>query len=318
MNNKQILKEANRVLTVEKKGIASLSKTFNLKFIKLIKEIVSIKGRVIVTGIGKSGHIAKKISATLSSTGTPSFFLHPAEAGHGDLGMVGRGDCIMALSNSGGTSELNTIINYSKRFNIPLFGITSNANSLLHKKATIGLLLNKSIEACSLNLAPTTSTSMMLILGDAIALTLLKIRGFNIEDFKIIHPKGNIGKDLTKVSEIMHTGNKLPLIRENTLMDKAIIMMTKKSFGCLGIISNKEKLIGIITDGDLRRKMSINIIKKSAKNIMTKRPLTINEDCLIGEALNIMNNKKVTSLFICKKNIPLGIVHVHDCLRITT
>ena len=206
----------------------------------------------------------------------------------------------------------------NQRFNIPLFGITSNANSLLHRKATIGLLLNKSKEACSLNLAPTTSTSMMLILGDAIALTLLKIRGFNIEDFKIIHPKGNIGKDLTKVSEIMHTGNKLPLIRENTLMDKAIIMMTKKSFGCLGIISNKEKLIGIITDGDLRRNMNSDIINKKASEVMTTQPTVVNEDTLVGEALNIMNNKKITSLFICKNNIPLGIVHVHDCLRITT
>ncbi len=318
MNNNQILKEANRILLLEKKGISSLSKIFNKKFVMLIKKLLLTKGRVIITGIGKSGHIAKKISATLSSTGTPSFFIHPSEAGHGDLGMLKKGDCIIAFSNSGESQELNAIINYSKRFNIPLYSITSNPNSLLHKKATIGLLLNKTQEACSLSLAPTTSTSMMLVLGDAIALTLLKVKGFNIDDFKTIHPKGNIGKDLKNVSEIMHTGNKLPIIKEKTLMDKAIIIMTKKSFGCLGIISNKGNLIGIITDGDLRRKMSSDIIKKTVKFVMTKKPLTIDEDCLIGEALNIMNNKKVTSLFVCKSNKPVGIVHVHDCLRITT
>ena len=175
MKNKEIIREAIRVLKVEQKGIRSLSKTFNIKFSKMIKEILKTKGRVIVTGIGKSGHIANKISATLASTGTPAFFVHPAEAGHGDLGMITKGDCILALSNSGESSELNTIINYAKRFNVPLYSITSNGNSLLHKKATIGLVLKKTEEACPLNMAPTTSTSMMLILGDALALTLLKI-----------------------------------------------------------------------------------------------------------------------------------------------
>ena len=232
--------------------------------------------------------------------------------------MITKGDCILALSNSGESSELYPIINYAKRYNVPLYSITSNANSLLYKKSTVGLTLKKVQEACPLNLAPTTSTSMMLVLGDAIAITLLNIKGFNQEDFKIFHPKGNIGKDLRKVSEIMHTGKELPLIKESALMDEALITMTKKSFGCLGIISSKRNLIGIITDGDLRRNMRSDIINKSVKRIMTKKPLTINENFLIGEALNLMNTRKVTSLFICNKNKPLGIIHIHDCLRITT
>ena len=318
MKNKIIIKEANRVLKAEIAGIKSLSKTFNKKFIELVRGIINTKGRVIVTGMGKSGHIANKITATLASTGTPSFFVHPAEAGHGDLGMITKDDCILALSNSGESSELNAIINYSKRYNVPLYSITANSNGILYKKSTVGLVLKKFNEACPLNLAPTTSTSMMLILGDAIAVTLLKIKGFNQEDFKVFHPGGNIGKDLIKVSEIMHTGKKLPLINENKFMDKALIEMTRKSFGCLGIINNQKKLVGIITDGDLRRKMDANIVKKSVKNIMTKKPLTIDENFLIGETLNLMNSKKITSLFVCKENQPLGIIHIHDCLRITT
>ena len=318
MEDKYIIKEANRVLKAEILGIRSLSKNFNKKFVELVKGITKIKGRVIVTGIGKSGHIANKMTATLASTGTPAFFVHPAEAGHGDLGMITKDDCILALSNSGESYELNSIINYAKRLNVPLFSITANSNSLLHKKSTVGIVLNKINEACPLNLAPTTSTSMMLVLGDTIAVTLLKIKGFNHDDFRIFHPGGNIGKDLKKVSEIMHIGKKLPLIKESQYMDKALIEMTKKSFGCLGIINNQKKLIGIITDGDLRRKMNSDLINKSVKAVMKKKPLTIDEDFLIGEALNLMNNKKITSLFICKKNEPMGIIHIHDCLRITT
>ena len=318
MKDKYIIKEANRVLKAEILGIKSLSKNFNNKFVKLVKGIMNTKGRIVITGMGKSGHIANKLTATLASTGTPAFFVHPAEASHGDLGMITKDDSILVLSNSGESSELNAIINYAKRLNVPLFSITANAGSILSKKSTVDIVLNKTTEACPLKLAPTTSTTMMLVLGDAIAVTLLKIKGFNHEDFKVFHPGGNIGKDLKKVSEIMHTGKKLPLIKQEKFMDKALIEMTKKSFGCLGIINKQNKLIGIITDGDLRRKMGPNLINKSVENIMKKKPLTINEDFLIGEALNLMNNKKVTSLFICKKNKPVGIIHIHDCLRITT
>ena len=301
MEDKYIIKEANKVLKKEILGIKSLSKNFNNKFIQLVRGITNTKGRIIVTGMGKSGHIANKITATLASTGTPAFFVHPAEAGHGDLGMITKNDSILALSNSGESSELNTIINYAKRLNVPLFSITANSNSLLHKKSTVSIVLKRISEACPLNLTPTTSTSMMLVLGDAIAVTLLKIKGFDREDFKVFHPGGNIGKDLKKVSEIMHIGRKLPLINENKFMDKALIEMTKKSFGCLGVINKQKKLIGIITDGDLRRKMDSNLINKSVKNVMKKKPLTINENFLIGEALNLMNSNKITSLFICKK-----------------
>ena len=215
-------------------------------------------------------------------------------------------------------SELNSIINYAKRYGVNLYSITSNANSLLSKKSKVSLVLKKTLEACSLNITPTTSTSMMLILGDAIALSLLKMKGFNYEDFKIYHPGGNIGKDLKKVSDIMHTGNKLPLIGENDLMDKALIKMTNKSFGCLGVISKSKKLVGIITDGDLRRKMDHNIIKKPVKKIMTKNPLTIDKNFFVGEVINLMNSNKITSLFVCKNKYPIGIIHIHDCLRITT
>ena len=318
MKDKYIIKEANRVLREEIVGIKSLSKNFNKNFVKLVEGITNTKGRIIVTGMGKSGHIANKITATLASTGTPAFFVHPAEAGHGDLGMITKNDSILAISNSGKSFELNAIINYAKRLNVPLFSITANSDSLLCKKSTVSIVLKKNKEACPLNLAPTTSTSMMLVLGDAIAVTLLKIKGFDREDFKIFHPGGNIGKDLKKVSEIMHIGKKLPLLKENSLMDKALIEMTKKSFGCLGILNKQNKLIGIITDGDLRRKMNVNLINKSVKGIMKKKPFTINENFLIGEALNLMNRKKITSLFICKKNKPIGIIHIHDCLRITT
>jgi len=316
MNNKEILKEANRVLNVELKGIESLSKNLDDNFVKLVKGIMNTTGRVIVTGMGKSGHVANKIAATLASTGTPAFFVHPAEAGHGDLGMIAKGDCILALSNSGESDELNEIINYTKRYSVPIYSITSNSSSILFKKSTVGIVLRKAIEACPIKLAPTTSTSMMLILGDAIALAIMKIKGFNYEDFKIIHPRGNIGKGLKKVSEIMHVGNKLPIIKENALMDEALILMTKMSFGCLGVISKNKTLIGIITDGDLRRKMENNIISKTVNKIMTKKPLTIDQNFLVGEALNLMNNKKITSLFVCDKSKPIGIIHIHDCLRI--
>ena len=271
MKDKYIIKEANRVLKAEILGVKSLSKNFNNKFIKLVKGIMNTKGRVVITGMGKSGHIANKLTATLASTGTPAFFVHPAEASHGDLGMITKDDSILVLSNSGESSELNAIINYAKRLNVPLFSITANAGSILSKKSTVDIVLNKTAEACPLKLAPTTSTTMMLVLGDAIAVTLLKIKGFNHEDFKIFHPGGNIGKDLKKVSEIMHTGKKLPLIKHKKFMDKALIEMTKKSFGCLGIINKQNKLIGIITDGDLRRKMGPNLINKSVENIMKKK-----------------------------------------------
>ena len=318
MNKKQIINEAKRVLRVELKSIKTLSSTFNNNFYKIVSVIFKTKGRVIVTGIGKSGHIANKIAATLSSTGTPAQFVHPAEASHGDLGSITEIDCILAFSNSGQSKELNDIINYAKRFSVPLLSVSSNKNSFLSKKSDYALIFKKPTEACPLNLAPSSSTTMSLIIGDAIAIALLKVRGFKKSNFSNFHPKGNIGKDLVKVSEITHGKSKLPLVGENDLMSKALIVMTKKSFGCVGVINKKNKLLGIITDGDLRRNMNTSLIKKKAKMIMTAKPQFISNDALVGEALNFMNKKKITSLFVCENAEPIGIIHIHDLLRLSS
>ena len=318
MNKSQILKRAKNTLSTEIKELKDLSKIFNNNFYKAVILLSKIKGRVIVTGVGKSAHIGNKISATLASTGTPSYLIHATEASHGDLGGITKDDCILAISNSGATSELNNIISYSKRFDIPLISISSNAKSLLYKNSTLGLIYKKPIEACPLNLAPTSSTTIMLVIGDCIAMSLLELKGFKSSQFKNFHPGRNLGKDLKKINEIMHVGKSLPLAKENDKMNKALLTMTKKSFGCVGVINKNNKLIGIITDGDLRRKMNDNLIHLKASELMTKKPLTGNKNMLVGEALNIMNNKKITSLFICEKNKPIGIIHVHDLLRLSS
>jgi len=318
MNKKQILLEARKVLDIELKSIKSITSCLNQEFYKVINQLLHTKGRVIVTGIGKSGHIANKISATLSSTGTPSHFIHATEASHGDLGGITKNDTILALSNSGQTHELNDIINYSKRFNIPLLSITSNKNSILYKKSNYGIVFKKPLEACPNNLAPTSSTTLMLVIGDAIAVTLIKIKGFKKSQFSNFHPGGNLGKDLVRVIDLMHTKNSLPLVNVKEKMSNVLIKMTQKSFGCIGVINASRKLIGIITDGDLRRSMCKEIINKKAEDVMTKKPTTIDVNTLVGEAINIMNTNKITSLFICKNKIPLGIVHIHDLLRLST
>ncbi len=316
--NKKIIASAKRTLSKEINGIKSLGSTFNNNFCEAIKIINNLKGRVIVTGVGKSAHIGNKISATLTSTGTPSYFVHATEASHGDLGNIKRGDCVLAISNSGETSELKNIIQYIKRFNIKLISITSNSKSLLHKNSTVGILYKKPIEACPLNLAPTSSTSMAMIIGDCIAIALLEIKGFKSTEFKSLHPGGNLGKDLKNLSEVMHTKNKLPLAKQDEKMSKALITMTQKSFGCIGVINNKSQILGIITDGDLRRKLNSKFFEKKAKEIMTKNPTLADKKMLVGEAINLMNTKKITSLFICEKRKPLGIVHIHDLLRLTS
>ena len=317
MNKLQIIYEAKKVLSVEIKGIKTLTKSFDNNFYNVIKAIYNTKGQVIVTGIGKSGHIANKISATLSSTGTPSHFIHATEASHGDLGSIKKNDCILAISNSGQTHELNNILNYARRFNIPLLSICSNRKSLLFEKSNFGIVFKKPLEACPHDLAPTTSTSMTLIIGDAIAITLLKMKGFNKNNFSQFHPGGNIGKDLVIINSIMHDKKNLPLVRENTKMSKTLLLMTKKSFGCVGVINRLNKLIGIITDGDLRRNMNLNLVNKLASEVMTKNPTVVKKNLLVGEAINIMNEKKITSLFVCEKKTPIGIIHIHDLLRLS-
>ena len=317
-NNKKIITSAKKALSKELVSIRTLESTFNNSFSKAVEIIHELKGRVIVTGVGKSAHIGKKISATLTSTGTPSYFVHATEASHGDLGNIQKKDCVIAISNSGETSELNNIKNFTKRFNIPLISITSNSKSTLHKKATIGILYKKPKEACPLNLAPTTSTTMALIIGDCLSVALLELRGFGSKHFKNYHPGGNLGKDLKTVGDVMHTKKSLPIIDGSEKMSKALIVMTSKSFGCLGVLDSKKKIIGIITDGDLRRKINAKFFEKRAKEIMTNKPTLANKNMLVGEALNLMNSKKITSLFVCDKKMPVGIVHIHDLLRLTS
>ena len=315
---KKILTSAKKAYLKELGSIKTLNSTFNNNFYKAVDAINNTKGRVIVTGVGKSAHIGNKISATLTSTGTPSYFIHATEASHGDLGSIKKNDCVIAISNSGETSELNNIIQFVKRFNITLISITSNSKSSLHKNSSIGILYKKPIEACPLNLAPTTSTTMTLIIGDCIAIALLELKGFESKNFKNLHPGGNIGKDLKYANEIMHTKNEIPIVNQDVKMSRAIILMTQKSFGCLGVVDKNKKIIGVITDGDLRRKMNSKFFEKKAKEIMTKNPTIASKDILVGEALNIMNTKKITSLFICENKKPLGIVHIHDLLRLTS
>tara|TARA_B100000900_G_C20579234_1_gene716728 strand:+ start:69 stop:1028 length:960 start_codon:yes stop_codon:yes gene_type:complete len=317
-NNKKIINSANRTLTRELISIKNLKSTFNNNFCEAVNLIFNSKGKVVITGVGKSAHIGNKISATLTSTGTPSYFVHATEASHGDLGSIKKEDCVIAISNSGETSELNNIIQFTKRFNIKLIGITSNSKSKLHKNSTVGILYKKPIEACPLNLAPTSSTSMSMIIGDCIAIALLELRGFKSTEFKRLHPGGNLGKDLKNLSEIMHKNKELPLAKLNEKMSKALLTMTKKSFGCIGVINNKNEIVGIITDGDLRRKLNSKFFEKQASEIMTKNPTLANKNMLVGEAINLMNTKKITSLFICDNKKPLGIVHIHDLLRLSS
>ena len=316
--NNKIIQSAKRTLASELNSIKSLKSSFNSNFCKAVNLIFNTKGKVIVTGVGKSAHIGNKISATLTSTGTPSYFVHATEASHGDLGSIKKDDCVIAISNSGETLELNNIIQFTKRFNIKLICITSNSKSSLNKNSTISILYKKPEEACPLNLAPTSSTSMSMIIGDCIAIALLELRGFKSTQFKNLHPGGNLGKDLKNLSDVMHIKKELPLATQDEKMSKSLITMTRKSFGCIGVINNKNQIVGIITDGDLRRKLNSKFFNKNASEIMTKDPTLANKNMLVGEAINLMNTKKITSLFICDNKIPLGIVHIHDLLRLTS
>lgn len=284
--------------------------------IKALDVMQNIKGRVIVTGMGKSGHIGAKIAATLASTGTPSFFVHPAEASHGDLGMLTEEDCVLAISNGGESKELSDIIVYCKRYGIPLIAMTKNPNSSLGKAGDYLLRLPDCGEACPLGLAPTSSTTATAVMGDILAVCLLERKGFSKTDFKQRHPGGKLGAFLQKVSDLMRTGNEMPLVNDSANMQEALLIMTSKMLGCVGIIDKDNHLLGIITDGDLRRFMSDNILQRKAVEIMTKNPKTTTADKLVAEAVNIMNSKKITQLFVIDEdNHPLGLIHLHDCLH---
>ncbi len=312
------LESALRTLDLEVQGLqalrACLADELAAPFERAIGIMRQATGRVIVTGIGKSGHICRKIAATLASTGTPSYFVHPSEASHGDLGMITRDDVILALSWSGEPVELAGILNFAKRFGVPLIAITSNAASTLGKAADIALILPKVKEACPHGLAPTTSTTMQLALGDALAIALLESRGFTAVDFKTFHPGGKLGASLKHVGEIMHKGDALPLGTLQMPMSQALVVMTQKSFGCIGIVDEAGKLAGIVTDGDLRRHMGDDLLSRSVAEIMTKKPRTVGPDTLASAALATLQGR-ITALFVVDDGRPVGIIHVHDLLR---
>lgn len=273
------------------------------------------KGRIIITGMGKSGHIGKKIAASLASTGTPSFFVHPAEASHGDLGMITEDDVVIAISNSGESRELVDILNYCKRFGIKLIAITKNPESSLGKAGDIVLRLPNNGEACPLGLAPTNSTTATLVLGDILTAGLIQRKGFTKADFNERHPGGKLGSILKRVSDLMHTDLEMPILEENSNMQQVLLEMTSKRLGCVGFINQQGELTGMLTDGDLRRCLTPEILNKKAVEIMTKNPKTISKDVMASEAMKIMHDKKITNIFIVEDNKPIGVIHIHDLLN---
>ncbi len=309
------LEYAKSVLKQEIAGLEAMYWALDNNFVSAVELMYKKReGHVIVSGMGKPGHIGKKISATLSSVGTPSFFLHPAEASHGDLGEISEKDVLLILSLSGNTQELISMLSYANRFGIDIIAVTANPDSVLAKAASIVILMPKIDEACPYNLAPTTTTTMMLAVGDALALSLLKKKSFTRDDFKNYHPGGALGKRLLKVSDLMHVDT--PIVKEDDLMKDVLIEMTNKSFGCVCVVDNEGKIVGIITDGDLRRKINSNFLEQKAFEVMTSNPQVIQEDMFAQEATKIMNKHSITSLLVGKEDKPCGIIHIHDCLRV--
>lgn len=313
------LNSAARTLDLECEGLqalkGALEQELGSAFGKAVAMLAAAKGRVIVTGIGKSGLVGQKMAATFASTGTPAFFVHASEASHGDLGMIARNDAIVALSWSGESVELGNILTYSRRFKVPLIAITSRVDSALGKQSDVVLELPRAKEACPHGVAPTTSTTMQLALGDCLAIALLEHKGFTAHDFKVLHPGGSLGAALKFVADVMHTGERLPLVTEDTLMSAALVTMTQKSLGCLGVVDAKGKLAGVITDGDLRRHMGANLLTARTGDIMTKKPKSVAPDMLASAALEMLNASRITALFVVDKGKPVGVLHVHDLLR---
>ncbi len=309
------LESARRVLRLEAEALAALGRSLNDSFSRALDLMEAMKGRLIVSGMGKSGHIARKLSATFASTGTPALFVHPAEASHGDLGMITTEDLVVTLSNSGETPELADLVSYVKRFQIPMIAIVGKPDSTLGRAANVVLGLPEAAEACPLGLAPTTSTTLMLALGDCLAVAMLERKGFSSADFRVLHPGGKLARRLLRVTDIMHSGHALPLVSREARMSEALIEMTAKGFGCVGILDGDGRLEGVVTDGDLRRHMSENLAARSVLEIMTRRPKTIDADALASEALGFMNQNSITNSFVVTGKQPVGILHIHDCLR---
>jgi arabinose-5-phosphate isomerase len=309
---------ARAVLRTEANGLQALATGLEDGFTRAVELLAGATGRVVVSGMGKSGHVGRKVAATLASTGTPALFVHPAEASHGDLGMIVPGDAVLALSNSGETVELADLVAHSRRFGLPLVAITARAESALAKAADVALTLPDAAEACPMGLAPTTSTTMQMALGDALAVALLTRRGFTEADFRQFHPGGRLGTRLQRVRDLMHTDEAVPLALPDMVMDRALLMITEKRFGCLGVVDPAGRLAGIVTDGDLRRAMGPDLLSRQVGDIMTRSPRTIAPDALAVEALHVMNARErpITTLFaVDPDGRPVGILHIHDLLR---
>lgn len=312
------LDAARRVIGIEADALAQLGAGLDDSFAEAVELMLAVQGRVIIVGMGKSGHIARKIAATLASTGTPAQFVHPSEASHGDLGMLTRADVVMVLSNSGETPELADVIAYTRRFNIPMIGVASRAESTLIKQSDVRIVLPRAEEACGTGVVPTSSTTMTLALGDALAVALMEHRQFTPEHFRDFHPGGKLGAQLSRVSDLMHSGAALPLIGMDTPMGDALLEISQKGFGVVGVTDVEGRLAGIITDGDLRRHMD-GLLSRTAKDVMTRAPSTLTPEALAEEAVSVMNARKITCLFVVDptgNGAPDGLLHIHDCLRV--
>ncbi|CUH42954.1 KpsF/GutQ family sugar-phosphate isomerase [Ruegeria atlantica] len=310
------LRTARQVITDEARALDVLGESLNEDFAEAVQMILQAPGRIIISGIGKSGHIGHKIAATLASTGTPAYFVHPAEASHGDLGMVSKGDVVLAISNSGEAPELVNLLAFTRRFGIPLIGLSSKPESTLMKQADVHLMIPSLGEACGFGMVPSISTTLTLAMGDALAIALMKYRDFKPEDFRAFHPGGKLGAQLSTVRDLMHAD--LPVVSEGTPMSEALLVMSQKSFGVVGVTDETGRLIGIVTDGDLRRNMD-GLLDKTTKEVMTTNPLTISPNAMAEEAVAIMNDRKITSLFVVDPETQgpaEGLLHIHDCLRV--
>ncbi|MCF6429664.1 KpsF/GutQ family sugar-phosphate isomerase [Leisingera sp. MMG026] len=316
-DTEKLLVTARQVITDEARALDTLADSLDERFAEAVQLILQAKGRIIVSGIGKSGHIGHKIAATLASTGTPAYFVHPAEASHGDLGMLSEGDVVLAISNSGEAPELANLLVFTRRFGIPLIGLSSKMDSALMKQADVHLQIPSLGEACGFGMVPSISTTLTLAMGDALAIALMKYRDFRPENFRDFHPGGKLGAQLSKVRDLMHAGDALPLVTENTPMSDALIEISQKGFGVAGVVAADGSLTGIITDGDLRRHMD-GLLDKSSAEVMTASPASIAPGAMAQEAVAVMNQRKITCLFVVDPDNggkAEGLLHIHDCLR---
>lgn len=317
LTSAEILESARHTLDLESDSLKLLSNSIDDSFVTAVNAVNQAKGRVIVTGMGKSGHVGRKIAASLASLGTTAYFVHPGEASHGDLGMIEPEDIVLALSNSGEAPELGDIIAFCRRFGIKLIGMTGRRDSSLGRQSDIVLCLPPIHEACPFDMAPTTSTTLMMALGDALAIALLKLHNFSKDQYKLRHPGGKLGKMMLTVADLMHSGNEMPLVAPDMDMAKALVEMSEKGFGCLGVVDKDGDFMGVFTDGDLRRSMAPDLLTKKIQDVMTRSPKTTTSDTLAIDALRVMNTtgKGITSLFVLDGKKPVGLLHMHDCLR---